>query len=73
MDQKFAAAWAENRAKAEALGVKIRNVAAEEAVKSAKRILSGNRLSDGFNQLQAKGQLKGSGMTILTQEEEEDR
>lgn len=57
MEQKFAAAWAENRAKAEALGVKIRNVAAEEAVKSAKRILSGNRLSDGFNQLQAKGQL----------------
>ena len=32
-------------------------VAAEEAVKSAKRILSGNRLSDGFNLLQAKGQL----------------
>ena len=26
-----------------------------------------------LRQLQAKGQLKGSGMTILTQEEEEDR
>ena len=27
-------------------------------MKTAKRALSGNRLSDGFNQLQAKGQLK---------------
>ena len=58
MEQKFAAAWAENRAKAEALGVKMRNVEADQAVKTAKRILSGSRLSDGFNQLQAKGQLK---------------
>ena len=57
MEQKFAAAWAANRAKAETLGVKMRPVAADEAVKSAKRILSGNRLSDGFNLLQAKGQL----------------
>lgn len=57
MEQKFAAAWAANRAKAETLGVKMRPVAAEEAVKSAKRILSGNRLSDGFNLLHAKGQL----------------
>lgn len=58
MEKKFAAAWAENRAKAEVLGIKMRPVAEEEAVKSAKRILSGNRLSDGFNQLQVKGQLK---------------
>ena len=57
MEQKFAAAWAASRAKAETLGVKMRPVAAEEAIKSAKRILSGNRLSDGFNLLQAKGQL----------------
>ena len=57
MEQKFAAAWAANRAKAESLGVKMRPVAAEEALKSARRILSGNRLSDGFNLLQAKGQL----------------
>ena len=58
MEQKFAAAWAENRAKAEALGIKMRPVAEAEAVKTAKRTLSGNRLSDGFNQLQARGQLK---------------
>ena len=58
MEKKFAAAWAQNREKAEVLGVKIRPVAEDEAVKTAKRTLSGNRLSDGFNQLQAKGQLK---------------
>ena len=32
-------------------------VAEEDALKTAKRTLSGNRLSDGFNLLQAKGQL----------------
>ena len=58
MEKKFAAAWAENRAKAEALGIKMRPVSEEDAMKTAKRALSGNRLSDGFNQLQAKGQLK---------------
>ena len=57
MEQKFAAAWAANRAKAEALGVKMRPVEAAEAVKNAKRILSGNRLSDGFNQLVGMGSL----------------
>ncbi len=57
MEQKFAAAWAANRAKAETLGVKMRPVAEGEALKAAKRILSGNRLSDGFNQLQSKGRL----------------
>jgi len=36
----------------------MRTAAEEEAVKTAKRSLSGNRLSDGFNQLLAKGQLK---------------
>ena len=57
MEQKFAAAWAANRAKAEALGVKMRPVEAAEAVKNAKRILSGSRLSDGFNQLVGMGSL----------------
>ena len=57
MEQKFAAAWAANRAKAEVLGIKMRPVEAADAVKTAKRILSGNRLSDGFNQLLAKGSL----------------
>lgn len=55
MEQKFAAAWAENRAKAESMGIKMRPVEATDAVKTAKRILSSNRLSDGFQQLHAKG------------------
>lgn len=57
MEQKFAAAWAANRAKAETLGIKMRPVTEAEAVKTAKRTLSGNRLSDGFNQLLAKNSL----------------
>ena len=58
MEQKFAAAWAVARAKADALGVKMRPVAEAEALKTAKRTLSGNRLSDGFNQLLACGHLE---------------
>ena len=54
MEEKFVAAWEENRAKAEKLGVRMRPM----DIKGAKRILSGTRLSDGFNELAAKGQLK---------------
>ena len=57
MEQKFAAAWAANRAKAETLGIKMRPVPEADALKTAKRTLSGNRLSDGFNQLLAKNAL----------------
>lgn len=57
MELKFADAWAAAREKAAALGVRMRPVAREEAVKSAKRILSGQRLSDGFSQLLACGRL----------------
>lgn len=58
MEQKFIAAWASNRAKAEALGVKMRPVPAEDALKTAHRALSGSRLSDGFNSLLACGHLE---------------
>lgn len=58
MEEKFITAWAAARAKAQTLGVKTRPVAAEEAMKTAHRILSGNRLSDGFNQLLACGHLE---------------
>lgn len=54
MEEKFAAAWEANRTKAAALGVRMRPL----DVKGAKRVLSGTRLSDGFNELAAKGQLK---------------
>ena len=54
MEDKFAAAWEGNRTKAAALGVRMRPL----DVKGAKRVLTGTRLSDGFNELAAKGQLK---------------
>ena len=54
MEEKFIAAWEANRAKATLLGVRMRPL----DVKNAKRVLSGSRLSDGFNDLSAKGQLK---------------
>ena len=57
MEAKFTAAWAAARQKAEQLGVRMRPVAEGEALKSAQRILSGSRLSDGFNQLLAKSSL----------------
>ena len=56
MEAKFAAAWAANRAVAEKIGVKMRSVEDADALKTAKRILSGNRLCDGFNLQYAKGQ-----------------
>jgi hypothetical protein len=58
MEQNFIAAWAANREKAAALGVRMRPITAEDAMKSAHRTLSGTKLSDGFNDLAAKGQLK---------------
>ncbi len=57
MEEKFVSAWAAARASAAALGVKMRPVAPEEALKSAHRSLSGRRLSDGFNALLGKGRL----------------
>ena len=58
MEEKFISAWAAAREKAAVLGVKLRPVAAEEAMKSAHRCLSGRRLSDGFNALKDKGHLE---------------
>jgi len=54
MEEKFIAAWEQNRAKATLLGIRMRPL----DLKNAKRVLSGSRLSDGFNELAAKGQLK---------------
>ena len=58
MEQKFVSVWEENRNKAAALGVRMRPVAPEEALKTAHRCLSGHRESDGFGQLAQLGQLK---------------
>lgn len=57
MEEKFIAAWAANREKAETLGIRMRPVPAEDAMKKAHRALSGSRLSDGFNALKEKRRL----------------
>ena len=57
MEQRFIAAWAANREKAAKLGVRMRPVADEEAMKNAHRCLTGNRISDGFSQLADKRRL----------------
>ena len=46
MEEKFIAAWAANREKAETLGIRMRSVPTEDAMKTAHRALSGSRLSD---------------------------
>lgn len=58
MEQKFIAAWAANREKAQKIGVRMRPVEDQDAMKTAKRCLSGNRISDGFNILADKGHLE---------------
>ena len=58
MEQKFIAAWAANRAKAATLGVRMRPVEDADAMKTAHRALSGNRVSDGFTILADKRHLE---------------
>ena len=58
MEQKFIAAWAENREKAIKLGVRMRPVEEADAMKTAHRALSGNRASDGFTILADKRHLE---------------
>ena len=58
MEQKFIAAWSFARQQAQTAGVRMRPVADADAVKTAHRYLSGNRPSDGFDQLANKGLLK---------------
>lgn len=54
MEEKFLAAYESNRAAANLLGVRMRSV----DLKNAQRILSGTRLSDGFQELAKLGRLK---------------
>ena len=49
MEEKFIAAWEQNRAAALLLGIRMRPL----DLKTAKRTLSGSRLSDGFCELAA--------------------
>ena len=55
MEEKFLAAWRASREKAAALGVRMRPI---EGIAQAHRLLSGSRVSDGFDQLADKGMLK---------------
>ena len=57
MEEKFIAAWAASREKAAQLGIRMRPVEAADAMKTAHRALTGNRISDGFNQLADKRRL----------------
>ena len=58
MEQKFITAWLANREEAAKIGVRMRPVAPEEAMKTAKRWLSGHRESDGFGILADKHHLE---------------
>ena len=58
MEQKFIEAWAAARAQAERMGVRMRPVAEEDAMKTAHRALSGVRQSDGFSILADKKHLE---------------
>ena len=57
MEQKFVAAWLAAREKAANLGVRLRPMEEADAMKTAKRHLSGHRSSDGFEALAAKHRL----------------
>lgn len=57
MEEKFIAAWQKNREKALTLGVRMRPIEPERAVRTAQYLLSGNRSSDGFDALARKGAL----------------
>ena len=58
MEEKFVTVWLSNREKATRLGVRMRPVSAEEAMKTAHRWLSGHRESDGFAILADKKHLE---------------
>ena len=60
MEQQFISQWEKCRKLAAQAGVRMRPVTAEEAMKTAHRILSGSRTSDGFAALAQIGHLEWS-------------
>ena len=60
MEQKFILEWEKCRVLAAEAGVRMRPVAAEDAMKTARRVLSGSRTSDGFASLAQLGRLEWS-------------
>ena len=57
MEEKFVAQWLKNRETAARMGVRLRPVEAADAMKTAHRMLSGHRDSDGFFALADKKRL----------------
>ncbi len=57
MEEKFISAWEQARKTAESLGVRMRPVERQRALETARRVLSGNRDSEGFAQLHRLGRL----------------
>ena len=58
MEQKFIAAWMAAREKAAGMGVRLRPMEENGAMKAAHRALSGHKPSDGFDALECKGHLE---------------
>lgn len=57
IQQRFLEHWERCRREAAALGVRLRPVSPEEAMKTAHRALSGSRFSDGFAALEKLSRL----------------
>jgi hypothetical protein len=58
MEEKFIAAWLKNRETAARMGVRLRPMEPQDAMKTAQRALSGHRESDGFSILADKNHLE---------------
>ena len=67
MEEKFIAAWAAVREQAARMGVRMRPVAAEEAMRTAHRCLGSHRESDGFSILADKRHLELSLEALIIQ------
>lgn len=57
IEQKFLESWERCRKEAEGLGARMRPMTPEDAMRTAHRVLSGSRYSDGFAVLERLGRL----------------
>ena len=57
MEEKFIAVWLSARQQAEVLGIRLRPIKRKAMLASTHRQLTGDRCSDGFGPLEAKGRL----------------
>ena len=66
MEEQFIAAWMQARESAQRMGVRLRPMEPEDAMKQAHRCLDGHRESDGFGILADKGHLELSLEALVT-------